>query len=163
MPKNSTNGARYANVGMICITSRIGVMVARARSFRATRMPIGTPIRNEIATAADTAASVSTPEFHRPSTPIARSPRAAPAASRIPPTARPSTPAAITSAGQPIAFSELVSVVTSVSMTTRGTPNSNAKIGLLRLSRMKSRTSLSHRKNGRSSARGWMIVPWKIT
>ena len=28
MPKNSTNGARYANVGMICITSRIGVMIS---------------------------------------------------------------------------------------------------------------------------------------
>ena len=55
---------------------------------------------------------------------------------------------------------ELVRVVTSVWMTTRGTPNSSAKIGLLRLSRMKSRTPLSHRKNGRSPL-GAVIVPWK--
>ena len=41
-------GARYANVGMICITSRIGDRIAASRSLRPAAMPSGMPIRSAI-------------------------------------------------------------------------------------------------------------------
>ena len=59
---------------MICITSRIGVTIRRARALSATRIPIGTPMAIEIATAAVTAPSVSTLDSQSDRTPRARNP-----------------------------------------------------------------------------------------
>ena len=51
-------GVRYASVGMICITSRIGDSSASSRLLRPAAMPSGRPIASAIRTAASTTASV---------------------------------------------------------------------------------------------------------
>ena len=107
MPKNSTNGARYANVGMICITSRIGEMSRGKRSLRAARIPSGTPIAKEIATAAMIAPRVSTLESHSPRRPSDEEAGAGEdRRSASHPPGSPMAPAIAMSAGQPIAVQE---------------------------------------------------------
>ena len=62
-----TTGIRYANAGMICIASRIGVIARWKRSLRPATMPTGTPMRMEISTAALISASVCMLSSQRPS------------------------------------------------------------------------------------------------
>ena len=66
--KKITTGIRYANAGMICIASRIGVIVRRKRSERPARTPSGTPTASESETAASISDSVCMLSSQRPST-----------------------------------------------------------------------------------------------
>ena len=159
MPNSMTNGARYANVGMICITSRIGVTILRKVALRAVRTPSGTPMPNAIATAAMIAPSVSTVEVHRPRTPTAANPTIANAAIRRPALTSPIVPAASTRPGQPIPWSVPVTEAMSQSMASRGVTNSAWKSALSRLSRIQSRSSLRATKKGWLLSWGWAAVP----
>ena len=95
--------------------------------------------------------------------PSAATATAAPMARRQPRATRPIVPKMATSAGQPIMWSSDVSASIRPSIATRGTVKSTRKIGLLRLSRMRSRRSLSAVKKGPEFERGCVPVPWKIT
>ena len=97
-------------------------MNARKRRRRAIRMPSGTPMPYEKATAATTAPMVSTEDSYRPRTPVTTIPATVNAARRQPPASRPSVPNRAMRAGQPMAWRALVRVSRTVSTMVLGTP-----------------------------------------
>ncbi len=104
MWKNSASGARYANVGMICMTSSTGVIARRTRAESPAQTPIGTPIASDSSTATATRASASTLDSHSPSTPNALTPATATSAIRQPPASHASAPMTPVMPGQPRAY-----------------------------------------------------------
>ena len=78
MPSNITTGMRYTKEGMVCITSRTGVIIFWTRSLRDIQIPIGIPIAMHKRVATDTIAKVAIVSSHISIQPIARNAKMAP-------------------------------------------------------------------------------------
>src|SRR5690625_4251217 len=59
IPKNATAGIKYTNAGIVCIKSRMGVIIASATLLLDINMPIGTPITIDRRLATNTNVNVS--------------------------------------------------------------------------------------------------------
>ncbi len=84
MRKNSVTSGRYANVGRICMKSRIGVTNALNRRLSPAKIPITTPKMTERTTAHSVYVSVSMLSKKSPSTPKETKPARARIAYRHP-------------------------------------------------------------------------------
>ena len=64
--KKATAGIKYTNEGIVCITSRIGLVIVSARFDFPTKTPKGSPIAQHIKVAVNTKAIVSIAVFQKP-------------------------------------------------------------------------------------------------
>ena len=120
--KISVSGDRYANVGMICMKSRIGVTNRRNRSLRPARIPSGMPMASEMATALPMSTRVWIVSVHRPRRPIAMRLPTTSRAVRHDTNARPSAPAIAVRPTQLRLAKTNVSAVSMASMPSRMGP-----------------------------------------
>lgn len=69
MPNSMTMGTRYTNAGVVCMASRIGRVIANARSLRASQMPSGNPTSRQKKTEVSTKAKVTMASDQAPISP----------------------------------------------------------------------------------------------